>query len=181
MFFTLLQDRNLLGDSVNWKNWMSVLKMSTCRDCAKKHGTVYPISTNDYINCPAHTNCLCKIVSMRTKLVGTATENGKFGADVYLTYTNRLPDYYISMEDAKAVGWIPAKGNLHSVAPNTMIFGGRFLNTDGKLPTAKTRIWYEADINYSGGYRGHDRILFSNDGLLFATYDHYKTFYEIVK
>ena len=41
-------------------------------------------------------------------------------------------------------------------------------------------IWYEADINYSDGYRALHRILYSNDGLIFVTYDHYKTFVEIV-
>lgn len=39
---------------------------------------------------------------------------------------------------------------------------------------------YEADINYMGGYRDGDRIVFSNDGLIFVTYNHYETFYEIV-
>nr|WP_294682284.1 ribonuclease domain-containing protein [uncultured Anaerotignum sp.] len=35
-------------------------------------------------------------------------------------------------------------------------------------------------MNYKWGYRGNDRILYSNDGLIFVTYDHYKTFIEIV-
>jgi len=42
------------------------------------------------------------------------------------------------------------------------------------------RIWYEADINYTGGKRKKQRIVWSNDGLIFVTYDHYKTFYEII-
>lgn len=48
------------------------------------------------------------------------------------------------------------------------------------LPAAAGRIWYEADINYDGGFRGTDRILYSNDGLIFVTYDHYRTFIEII-
>lgn len=51
---------------------------------------------------------------------------------------------------------------------------------NGHLPSAPGRIWYEADINYYEGYRGNDRILFSNDGLIFVTYDHYKTFLSII-
>ena len=43
------------------------------------------------------------------------------------------------------------------------------------------RIWYEADINYESGYRNDARILYSNDGLIFASYDHYTTFYEITQ
>ncbi len=47
-------------------------------------------------------------------------------------------------------------------------------------PPAPNRVWYEADINYTRGYRGRERVLFSNDGLIFVTYDHYHTFYEII-
>ena len=60
-----------------------------------------------------------------------------------------------------------------------MIFGGIYDNDDNKLPTAKNRIWYEADINYQRGHRNAERILFSSDGLLFVTYNHYETFFEI--
>ena len=55
----------------------------------------------------------------------------------------------------------------------------RNLNYDLKLPVSQGRIWYEADINYTGGKRNRERILYSNDGLIFVTYDHYQTFYEI--
>ena len=48
-----------------------------------------------------------------------------------------------------------------------------------KLSFLLQYLWYEADINYTGGYRNDDRILFSNDGLIFVTYDHYETFLEI--
>ena len=41
------------------------------------------------------------------------------------------------------------------------------------------RIWYEVDINYTGGYRNGQRLIYSNDGLIFVTYDHYNKFYEI--
>lgn len=57
---------------------------------------------------------------------------------------------------------------------------GIYENDNGHLPSARGRIWYEADINYSGGFRGEHRILYSNDGLIFVTYDHYSTFVEIV-
>lgn len=55
-----------------------------------------------------------------------------------------------------------------------------WLKINGHLPEKSGRIWYEADINYKWGYRGNDRIPYSNDGLIFVTYDHYKTFIEIV-
>lgn len=60
-----------------------------------------------------------------------------------------------------------------------MLTKGEYKNRNGKLPSKNGRVWYEADINYTGGYRNDDRILFSNDGLIFVTYDHYETFLEI--
>lgn len=72
------------------------------------------------------------------------------------------------------------KGNLHDVAPGKMLDKGVYVNRNGHLPEEFGRVWYEADINYSGGYRGSCRILYSNDGLVFVTYDHYETFVEIV-
>ena len=61
-----------------------------------------------------------------------------------------------------------------------MIFGGIYQNRNHHLPEANGRIWYEADINYKGGYRNKQRLLFSNAGLIFVTYDHYETFAEII-
>ena len=60
-----------------------------------------------------------------------------------------------------------------------MLGGDVYHNGDSKLPDAPDRIWYEADIHYDGGKRNRQRLLYSNDGLMFATYDHYHTFYEI--
>ena len=72
-------------------------------------------------------------------------------------------------------------GNLDEVLPDKMIGGDIYKNKDGKLPNASGRVWYEADINYTEGYRNRERILYSSDGLMFATYDHYQTFYEITE
>lgn len=60
------------------------------------------------------------------------------------------------------------------------ITAGIYRNFDGHLPQAPGRIWYEADINYKTGKRNNQRVLWSNDGLIFVTYDHYETFYEII-
>ena len=159
---------------------MSKLSLTTCTECAKKHGSIFPFDVDETTYVPAHINGQCKIVPMRTKQVGTATEDGVLGADTFLMYNHTLPDNYISMDEAKNLGWIASEGNLSAVAPGKMIFD-EHQNRHGKLPCAPGRIWYEADINYAGGYRGHDRILFSNDGLIFVSYDHYKTYYEITR
>ncbi len=175
----ILQDREIAGNSKQWKNWMSRLLPNTCTECAGKHGTIYPFDVDDSQYVPAHLHGQCQIVPMRVKPVGTATDAGALGADVHLMYNRNLPDHYISKKQARAMGWISSKGNLDAVAPGKIIFGGIYQNKEEKLPSIPGRTWYEADINYYGGYRGHDRILFSSDGLVFVSYDHYKTYYEI--
>lgn len=174
------QDREIKGDSINYKNWMSVLSPTTCKECSQKHGTIFPFNVDEKSHIPLHLNGQCKIVPMRTKQVGTATEDGSLGADVCLTYRHKLPDNYITFDQAKDLGWIANQGNLDAVAPGKMVYRDH-QNRYGKLPSAPGRSWYEADINYRGGYRSHDRILFSSDGLIFVTYDHYKTYYEITR
>lgn len=61
-----------------------------------------------------------------------------------------------------------------------MITMGIYKNEDKRLPHKTGRVWYEADINYYSGKRNKHRVLWSNDGLVFVTYDHYVTFYEII-
>ena len=78
------------------------------------------------------------------------------------------------------MGWKSSLGNLGKAAPGRMMGGKIFMNRREALPAEPGRIWYEADINYSGGFRGTERILYSNDGLLFASYDHYETFVELI-
>ena len=62
-----------------------------------------------------------------------------------------------------------------------MIGGDVYYNDDMKLPMSEGRVWCEADINYDGGKRNRQRVLYSNDGLVFVTLDHYQTFYEVVR
>lgn len=95
---------------------------------------------------------------------------------VYLTLYEKLPGNFISKYDAENLGWDNCKGNLDKVAPGCSIGGNRFGNYEGLLPEAKGRKYTECDINYDGGYRNGERIVFSNDGLIFYTNDHYQTF-----
>lgn len=95
---------------------------------------------------------------------------------VYLTLYEKLPGNFISKYDAEDLGWDNRKGNLDKVAPGCSIGENRFGNYEGLLPEAKGRKYTECDINYEGGYRNGERIVFSNDGLIFYTNDHYQTF-----
>ncbi|PUA38058.1 ribonuclease [Paenibacillus elgii] len=97
----------------------------------------------------------------------------------YIKAHNKLPDNFITKDEARKLGWDPQKGNLHKVAPGKSIGGDVYQNREGKLPAKKGRVWYEADINYKSDHRGKDRILFSNDGLIYKTENHYETFEQI--
>ncbi|WP_405152748.1 ribonuclease [Paenibacillus sp. FSL K6-0108] len=97
----------------------------------------------------------------------------------YISEHHELPENYITKKEARELGWEPSKGNLENVAPGKSIGGDVFQNREGLLPKKKGRTWYEADINYSGGTRGSDRILYSNDGLIYKTTDHYRTFEQM--
>ena len=128
---------------------------------------------------PLHTNCRCVIIPMESITSGHATKNDLDGADFWLKNYGKLPDYYVTKNEAKSFGWRQGKSPARFI-PGKMIIGGVFNNTNKHLPDAPDRIWYEADINYYKGKRNGHRILWSNDGLIFVTYDHYLTFYEIV-
>ena len=90
-------------------------------------------------------------------------------------------DAYVDTDAAQQAGWKMTKKKLSSALPGKMLGGDVFANSASKLLSAPGRVWYEADINYSGGKRNRQRIVYSNDGLMFATYDHYQTFYEITR
>lgn len=96
----------------------------------------------------------------------------------YLKKNGVLPDYYITKGEARSKGWIASKGNLCDVLPGRAIGGDVFTNREKQLPTEKNRKWYEADLNYNCGRRNADRVVFSNDGLIYVTEDHYNTFEE---
>lgn len=105
---------------------------------------------------------------------GTYTSKDEVAA--YIHEFGRLPSNFISKTKARNAGWESSKGNLDEVLPGMSIGGSVFYDDDDQLPDAPGRTWKECDINYTGGYRGSERIVFSNDGLVYYTADHYKTF-----
>ena len=108
---------------------------------------------------------------------GTYTSKEEVAA--YIHEFGHLPSNYISKSKAKKAGWVSSEGNLDKVLPGMSIGGSVFYNDEGVLPDAPGRNWTECDINYEGGYRGAERIVFSDDGLVFYTGDHYKTFEQL--
>ncbi len=94
----------------------------------------------------------------------------------FVRENGQLPDYYINKKQARAAGWVASEGNLCDVLPGRAIGGDYFGNREKRLPDKKGRSWYEADLNYDCGRRNADRLLYSSDGLIYVSYDHYKTF-----
>ena len=106
-------------------------------------------------------------------------ENGTFTTKdqvaLYINEYGRLPQNFITKDEARALGW--QSGGLERYAPGKCIGGDVFGNREGLLPEKAGRVYYECDIDTLGAdSRGAKRIVFSNDGLIYYTDDHYDSF-----
>ena len=94
---------------------------------------------------------------------------------LYIRTYGKLPPNYITKKQAEALGW--TGGSLERYAPGKCIGGSYFGNYEGILPKKKGREYHECDIGTLGkSSRGAKRIVYSNDGLIYYTEDHYETF-----
>lgn len=94
---------------------------------------------------------------------------------LYIHTYGHLPGNFITKKEAQALGW--SGGSLEPYAPGKCIGGSHFGNYEGLLPEAEGRSYTECDIDTLGaGSRGTQRIVFSNDGLIYYTGDHYESF-----
>lgn len=92
----------------------------------------------------------------------------------YIFTYGHLPSNFITKKEAKALGW--EGGGLEPYAPGKCIGGSRFGNYEGLLPEKEGRVYTECDIDTLGAdRRGAKRIVFSNDGLIYYTEDHYES------
>ena len=117
-----------------------------------------------------------------TQTLAAPAEDGSYttAEDVcaYLLAYGGLPSNFITKKEAKALGW--DGGALEPYAPGKCIGGSHFGNYEGKLPKAKGRKWTECDVNTLGAKsRGAERIVFSNDGLIYYSPDHYDSFEQL--
>ena len=94
----------------------------------------------------------------------------------YIHNFGTLPGNFITKNEAKKLGWNSSDGNLWDVAPGKSIGGDRFGNREGLLPDGDYK---ECDVNYDGGYRGAERLIFGTDGSIYYTNDHYKSFTQL--
>ena len=94
---------------------------------------------------------------------------------LYIHTYDCLPSNFMTKDEARALGW--EGGSLEPYAPGMCIGGDRFGNYEGLLPEEDGREYRECDINTLGASsRGAERLIYSNDGLIYYTEDHYESF-----
>lgn len=128
---------------------------------------------------PQHTVAVSDSISETAAPDEHGSYNTKDEVALYLHTYGHLPDNYITKKEAQKLGWDSKKGNLEEVAPGKSIGGSHFGNYEGQLPEQDGREYYECDLEYDGGYRRAERLIYSNDGLIYYTGDHYKTFEKL--
>jgi guanyl-specific ribonuclease Sa len=118
-------------------------------------------------------------LTQKTEAAGTLAIPGEKNAvAAYIKEQGMLPDYYITKEAAQAKGW--TGGSLEPYAPGCLIGGDRFGNYESLLPNKEGRSYMECDIGtFQANTRGTKRIVFSNDGLIYYTDDHYASFTKL--
>lgn len=103
------------------------------------------------------------------------TFTSKDDVALYIHTYGKLPQNFITKNEARSLGW--QGGGLEDYAPGKCIGGDYFGNFEGLLPEKKGREYTECDIDTLGkDSRGAKRIVFSNDGLIYYTDDHYESF-----
>jgi guanyl-specific ribonuclease Sa len=120
--------------------------------------------------------------SSTSKVTTQIEEKGNYTSKddvaLYVHTYNKLPSNFITKQEAMKLGW-KHKGTLDKVAPGKSIGGDKFGNFEGRLPVVAGRTYIECDIDYIKGSRGSKRIIFSNDGEIYYSGDHYKNFEKL--
>lgn len=115
----------------------------------------------------------------QTTVAAAIAEDGSYTSKddvaLYLHTYGKLPPNFMTKKEAQALGW--PGGGLDDFVYGACIGGDKFGNYEGNLPEASGRQYYECDIDtMHAAKRGAKRIVFSNDGLIYYTEDHYNTF-----
>ena len=92
----------------------------------------------------------------------------------YVKTNKKLPEYYLTKGEARNQGWVASQGNLCDVLPGKAIGGDKFTNREKTLPAENQ--YFEVDVNYECGRRNADRIVFTKNGEVWLTKNHYKSF-----
>ncbi len=97
---------------------------------------------------------------------------------LYLRTYGKLPPNFITKKEAKALGW--EGGGLDEFLDGGCIGGDRFGNYEGLLPEKDGLKYYECDIDtMHKSKRGKKRLIYSSEGKIYYTGDHYQSFEEL--
>lgn len=165
-----------------------LLSLAGCLDLGVIGGADGPtkifVASADGSTAPADTETQADSTTVESELSTEDTES-PIDADgwyysvedvsLYLHTYGCLPENFITKSEAQDMGW--EGGSVEDYAPGYAIGGDVFGNREGLLPDADGRTYYECDIDTNGSSsRGAKRIVFSNDGLIYYTDDHYESF-----
>ncbi|KOX12118.1 ribonuclease [Nocardiopsis sp. NRRL B-16309] len=114
------------------------------------------------------------------EVMGAAENSNELIAS--LRNTGELPSNYVTKSEAQAQGWDHGRALVNHI-PNGQIGGDVYRNTNDLLPHSSGRVWYEADVGMTNEMKRSKqpgtRLLYSDDGLLYVTADHYSTAHYI--
>lgn len=112
--------------------------------------------------------------------VGLRDVDGFIETVTSLRKDGNLTARYVTKREAEKQGWRPGD-DLCRTSRGKAIGGDSFANREGRLPRANGRRWHEADLDFACGRRGAKRLVWSSDGMIYVTTDHYATFREVPK
>ena len=101
--------------------------------------------------------------------------HGKEEVAAYIHRFAELPPNYLTEAEAEALGW-DGQGDLWAVRDGAAIGGDKYENLAGLLPDGD---WKQCDVNYAGGSRGSERLVYSADGAVYYSPDAFGTFEEL--
>jgi len=123
----------------------------------------------------ATTESTTEATTEETKIDKDGTYTSCDDVALYIYTYGELPSNFMTKKEAKKLGW--EGGSLEPYAPGMCIGGDYFGNYEGLLPEKDGREYHECDIDTLGeDSRGAKRIIYSNDGLIYYTEDHYSSF-----
>ena len=155
---------------------LSVFSLSLLTGCTKEDIELATTIVTTVLETEIETDSTSADNDYREFIDEDGTYTSKEDVALYIYTYEHLPSNYITKKEAKSLGWVSSEGNLWEVAPGMSIGGDYFGNYEGILPEEEDRDYYECDIDFDGTYRNAKRIVYSNDGLIYYTEDHYESF-----
>lgn len=151
-------------------------ELETMETTARQDGSSDTGTTEKQTDLPTEKPTEARDTTAEPFVVESETYSDKEHVAAYLNEFGHLPANYISKNKAD---------NTPNWQKNGYYIGGdRFGNYEGRLPKKSGRTYYECDLSYSNnnikkGNRGTKRLVYSNDGLIFYTEDHYESFTQL--